>query len=387
LRVIARLNVGGPAQHVINLTKSMSSRYPTLLVAGSMTEGEVEFAQASDPSLPLMRISELGRAIKAADDIRAFFRLWKVMRAHRPDIVHTHTAKAGALGRVAAFFARVPVRIHTYHGHVFHGYFHPVLTWVVIWTERILARITTRIVVISERQRREIVEEFGIAPAHKVVVIPLGLDLNRYAVADSKHLGPAFRADVGAAGPVITTVGRLVAVKNHSMFLHAARAVLEQRPEVTFVVVGGGPLDQSLRDLAEELGIARQVRFLGWRTDLEAIYAGSDVVALTSDNEGTPVAILEALAAGTRVVATNVGGVADILDEGRLGRLSPRGDAQAFAASLLAEIDSPMEMAPAEVVQRFGIERLCRDIEQLYDDVLAKRHKGMQTKHDIFRAA
>jgi glycosyltransferase involved in cell wall biosynthesis len=371
VRIIARLNVGGPALHVINLTRRLDG-YESVLVAGSIADGEAEVDLATNPPLPLIRVPELGRAIRFGSDFVAFFKLLRILRGQRPHIVHTHTAKAGTLGRIAAWLAGVPVRVHTYHGHVFHGYFGRFLSAATIGIERMLALVTTRIVVISERQRREIVETYRIAPAHKVKVIPLGLELGRFASDVSAQERAAFRRDIGAdqGQPIVTIVGRLVPIKNHGLFLEAAARVLKYRADVLFLIVGGGEMEAVLRQRARDLGIDGRVRFAGWRNDLPAIYAASSVVALSSNNEGTPVALIEALAAGVNVVATDVGGVADVLEDGRLGALVPAGDASAFADAIIRQLDNDQRPPAARMVARFSVERLAADIQQLYTQLL-----------------
>jgi len=324
VRIIARLNVGGPAWHVVLLSAGTQARYPTLLVAGSVQRGEADMSGfARERGVPFLSIPELGRTLHPLNDVVAFWKLWRLCRTARPHIVHTHTAKAGTLGRLAAWLAGVPVRVHTFHGHVFHGYFGRLKTLFVITVERALARITTKFVAISPRQAKDVARYLGL-PLDRVGVIPLGLDLDRFLRADAELERRRFREDIGARSDVVVTmVGRLTAIKNHELALRAFARLPHGSPRFLLVLVGGGEEEGRLRRMASQLGLAERVRFLGWRRDLEAVYYGSDVVALTSDNEGTPVCLIEALACGRAVVATNVGGVADVLEEGRLGLLVP----------------------------------------------------------------
>jgi glycosyltransferase involved in cell wall biosynthesis len=229
----------------------------------------------------------------------------------------THTAKAGTLGRLAAILAGVPVLVHTFHGHVLGGgYFSPLKTWFFLQVERQLARATDRLVVLTERQATEMAEELGVADWSKFVVVPLGLELERFAEVDREVVGPAMRSTLGI-GPdelVIGIVGRMVPIKNHELWLEAVGALSGRadRP-VRGLVVGSGEREAELRVLAEELGVSKRILWLGWRRDLPELYAAMDVLALTSHDEGTPVAVIEALAAGTRVLARDVGGVAEVL--------------------------------------------------------------------------
>jgi len=380
IRVIARLNVGGPAIHVVNLSDGLRDRYPTLLVAGRVDSTEADMTPiATRRKVDLLALDELGRRISAWQDLIALYKLYSLFRRERPAIVHTHTSKAGTLGRIAAVLARVPVRVHTFHGHVMRGYFSKSRTRVVVLIERALARFTTRVVTISEGQARELVDEFGICPVWKMRVISLGFDLSRFQ-SDPGQGRDAFRAEVAAGDdPVVSIVGRLVPIKNHGLLLDAVAELGRRGVRVVLAVVGGGPEEGKLREHVLRAGIQDRVRFLGWREDLETIYAGSDVVALSSLNEGTPVCLIEALAAGRAVVSTDVGGVRDVLEDGRLGLVVPSGDPAVFAdalGSLLADPELRARLGRAgsvSVRSRFGVQRLLDDIASLYDELLREK--------------
>lgn len=377
VHIIARLNVGGAAAQVIDLTASLGARYRTLLVTGHVDVDEVDMRTTTGMrDVDLVDVPELGRAIRPWRDLVAFVRIVKLLRRVRPEIVHTHTAKAGLLGRAAAVITGVPVRVHTFHGHVFHGYFGPLATWFFLTIERVLARITSCIVAVSPKQASELADTYRIAPASRIRAIPYGFDLDRYTNADRPRLREAFRRELDAGERrIVTIVGRLVPIKNHDLFLGAAARVLADGHDALFVIVGGGPEEERLRARAAELGIADDVRFLGWRYDLDRIYAGSDVVALTSLNEGTPVSMIEALAAGCAVVATDVGGVRDVLDGGRLGLLVASNDVDGFADALDRLLrDEPLrrrlaENGPTSARQRYGVERLLDDTAALYTEL------------------
>lgn len=386
VRVIARLNVGGPALHTMNLSQGLDGRYSTILVTGEVGPDEADMSdQAELRGIRLVRIPELGREPNALNDLRALWKLTRLMRRVRPRIVHTHTAKAGTLGRLAALAARVPVRVHTFHGHVFHGYFSDRATRVYLAIERALARITTRVVAISDAQAQDLAEEYRVCGRDRLSVIPLGLQLERFRPDESAGLRDELRRELGVGEdePVVVIVGRLVPIKNHDLFLElAARFAAAGRPG-RFVIVGGGEEEPRLRERVRTMGLESRVTFLGWRSDLERVYAGADVVALTSRNEGTPVCLIEALAAGRAVASTDVGGVRDVLEHGRLGELVRPGDAEGLAAAVARLVDDPARRAElgrlgaAVAPARYGVGRLLDDVSALYEELApAARRRG-----------
>lgn len=374
-RVIARLNVGGPAMHVVNLATGLDpALWRTVLVAGSVEadEGDMEY-YAHDRGVTVVHLPAMARSLHPLRDVVSLWGLYRLFRRDRPDVVHTHTAKAGTLGRIAAILAGVPVRVHTFHGHVLGGsYFTPVLNRLFLGIERQLARGTSRLVVLTRRQAREMAEELEIAPAERFTVIPLGLDLGRFRAVDGAKDGAAVRELLGVAPDdvVVAIVGRLVPVKNHELFLDAlARLPVVKGRRVRGVVVGGGEREEELRSRADAMGLADRVQWLGWRRDLETLYPAFDIVALTSDDEGTPVALLEALAAGVRVVARDVGGVGEVLDDAGSGVLVPeaaRPPEWATALAAAMEVDPPDTAIRDAVVRRYSVERLAADVDALY---------------------
>jgi glycosyltransferase involved in cell wall biosynthesis len=263
--------------------------------------------------------------------------------------------------------------VHTYHGHVLDGYFSPAATRAIVGAERALARGTDAIVAISDRIRRELLETHRIGRASQYHVVPLGFDLRPFAAVDARARAEARAAlELSPSAPVVATVGRLTAIKQHDLFLEMAARVHASRPDAVFLVVGDGDLRVTLEGRARELGIADRTRFVGWRRDLPTIYAAADVFALTSRNEGTPVALIEAMAAGVPGVATDVGGVPDVIARADLGILVPFGDAAAMAAAverLLGDPSLRQRMGAAgrdEVLRRYRHERLVDDIVKLY---------------------
>ena len=255
----------------------------------------------------------LGRAISPLVT-RAVGALVSLARSFKPDIVHTHLAKAGAVGRVAARLAGVRVVVHTYHGSVFRGYFGQRESAVYLQIERALARITTRIVAITAGQKADLVS-LGIAPSAKIVEIPLGLDLEHFRELPARDDALA-ALGLQSEMRYVTIVARLVAIKDIPTFVRALSRVTDSHPDVRGLVVGDGPDRAAIEGVARELGLGDRCRFLGWRADLPNVYAASDVVALSSLNEGSPVSLIEAMAAGRAVVATAVGGVPDLVHDG-----------------------------------------------------------------------
>jgi glycosyltransferase involved in cell wall biosynthesis len=304
------------------------------------------------------------------------YRLYRQMRAFRPHVVHTHLAKAGAVGRLAARLARVPVVVHTFHGHVFHGYFSPRKTRMILEIERRLARWTDRIVVLGEAQEREILE-YGVGRPDQMARIPLGLELEPFL--NTAALRGRLRKELGVAAgtPLVGIVARLVPIKAHDLFLAVAARVHQRVPTARFVIVGDGELRESLERQAARAKLP--VDFLGMRGDLPAIYADLDVVVLCSRNEGLPVTIIEGLAAARPVAATDVGAVRDLVIPGETGWLTPSGDVDALAESVLAALREPSRAAAcgragrARVYPALSIERLERDLTALYEETLATK--------------
>jgi glycosyltransferase involved in cell wall biosynthesis len=385
LRVITRLNIGGPSIQAIALSDRLSARgFETELVHGRLGDGEGDMRYLFAPGMRAQYLSSLRRPVAPLHDAFALARLLDIMRDVRPHIVHTHMAKAGTLGRLAAAAynmtagrgnrARV---VHTYHGHVLEGYFNSRTAKIFTSAERQLAKLTDAIVAISPQIRTELLDDFHIGRANQYHVIPLGFDLTALAAVDEEARRQA-RATLAIPSDahVVSTVGRLTAIKQHNLFLEAAALVAHGDPHALFLVVGDGDLRGELEQTAGRLGLTPRVRFLGWRRDLATIYAATDVFLLTSRNEGTPVALIESLAAGVPGVSTDVGGVRDVIDNGAVGRLAPGGDARALADHTLALLADPEERRRVgangrrSVTARYTLERLVDDVEKLYRELL-----------------
>ncbi len=400
LRAIARLNIGGPAIHVISLCDRLArDRYQTRLVCGKVGahEGDMSYL-AMGKGIDFVMVENLGRELSPLGDISALKELRTLAKEFDPDIIHTHTAKAGTLGRLTGMSLNAVRRkrsrirlVHTFHGHVFHSYFGPLKSLAFVQVERFLAKFTDRIVVVSPLQKKEICDKYCIADPAKVRVIPLGFDLQGFkARSDS---GTAMRKRLFPAAPdritVIGIVGRLTGVKNHRMFLEAAKGLLEASGDQVygFLIVGDGELSEELMNYAKELGVSRAVTFSGWQKDMAAVYNAMDVVVLTSLNEGTPVTLIEAMAARKPVVATEVGGVPDLLGsidreeiEGykvaERGLLVPSAKPIILTKALLhlnkhREWAGEMaEKASQYACKQFSVERLVKDMESLYEELM-----------------
>ena len=378
LRIIARLNVGGPAMHTILLTKLLSAdRFFSTLISGqvSPSEGDMHYLADEQGVSPYI-IPELGREIRWRDDVIALWKLYRLMRTQRPTIVHTHTAKAGMLGRVAAKLAGVPIIVHTFHGHVFHSYFSRRKTQFFLWIERILGKVTDAIITVSPKQREEILS-YGIGHPDKVRAIGLGLELEQF-VNDQVQRGK-LRQDLHIApeAPLIGIIARLAPIKGHTYFLEAARQVIEKHPYAQFVVVGDGELRGELEHYTDTLGIRSHVHFTGFRRDLPEIYADVDVVVLSSLNEGSPLTLIEALAAGKPVVASQVGGVGDLVQHEQSGFLVPPKDSKLLAEGIMRMLtlsqDERAQMGMNgrnSVYPKYHISTLVKNVETLYKELL-----------------
>lgn len=409
VRVIARLNVGGPAKHVAWLSSGLKTAdSQAVLVAGTVPPGEEDMSYfATELGVTPVFVPEMSREI-SLKDVLTIWKLYKLFLRERPDIVHTHTAKAGTVGRLAGFLyrwlspsvllgnPRPCIFVHTYHGHIFHSYYGAIKTRAFLVIEKALARLVTdRIIVLSDQQRREINEEFGVGRAEQFAIIPLGLDTDEFA--DWRERGKSFRDELGVGrnDVLVGIVGRLTEIKNHELFLRAIAdfkvrfSPTSKVPAVRFVVIGDGSLRKKLEEQANSLGLADDVVFVGSRRDIADFYPALDVVALTSLNEGTPLTLIEAMANARPVISTAVGGVVDLLGDPVLleasesfqicqrGLRVPPNDATAFATGLgrLVE-DADLRKAIGErglvfVQRNYSKERLLENVRTLYADLVA----------------
>jgi glycosyltransferase involved in cell wall biosynthesis len=372
MRVITRMNVGGPALQAGVLMRGLDpERFDQRLYTGLVEPGEADYLDLRDTGIEAHRMATLGRSVRPADDARAVASLVAEMRRFRPHIVHTHLAKAGFLGRTAAVLARVPSRVHTFHGHLLYGYFSPAKTRLVVAAERAAARRCDRLVAVGSRVRDELVAA-GVGRLHQYAVVPPGTALR--PLPDRA----AARLALGVPGeePVVAFVGRLTRVKRPDRLVSVARELRRLVPGVRFVVCGGGDAAGEVAAAAGEFGAA--LRSVGWRPDVETVYAAADLVLLTSDNEGMPVSLIEAGLAGVPVVATKVGSVGEVVQDGVTGLLGPCDAVElaARAARLLTDEPLRREMglrARAWTEQRFGPDRLASDVGAIYTSIAEER--------------
>ena len=384
VRVIARLNVGGPALHVAYLTAGLAERgYDTTLVAGTIARGEESMAFVADAhNVKIQPLVELHREISPIRDLRAIVRLAQLIRRERPTILHTHTAKAGAVGRIAALLARdarPPIVVHTFHGHVLRGYFGSVMSFAFRTLERLLACTTTALIAVSPEVRDDLVA-LHVAPASKFTVVRLGIDLAQRVDNDGERRRET-RRQMGLRDDafVVGWVGRMTAVKNTDSVVQALRQLMERGIDAYAVLVGDGPDRDHLERYARDLGVIKRCLFLGYQEDVARFYDAMDVLLLPSINEGTPVSVIEALAAGRPAVATRVGGIPDVVRDGVDGFLVDLGDADALADRLADLAADPIRRAEmgeagrARVFERYAVERLVDDVDKLYRLLLATR--------------
>ena len=392
LRIINRFNLGGPTYNVSYLTKYMAPDYETLLVGGMNDKSEA----CSDYivqklGIHAIKISEMMRSINGYNDVVAYEKIKSIIKRYKPDIVHTHASKAGVLGRQAAISCGVPVIVHTFHGHIFNSYFNKYVTATFQKIEQHYAKRTSAIVAISDIQKYELSEVYKIAPPDKFRVIPLGFDLNRFQ--ENKAMKrDAFRKQYDIANDeiAVSIVGRLVPVKNHRMFIDAIRDVKSKtNRKVRGVIVGDGDLRDGLLEYAKLHGLTASTPehkvpksdliFTSWIKDADYVFAGSEISALTSLNEGTPVSIIESQAANVPVVSTIVGGIRDVVVEGKTALLSPTQNVEAFSENLLTLVNNDdMRKQMSEdgwifVRDKFHYTRLVNDMKNLYDELLANR--------------
>jgi len=327
LRIINRLNLGGPTYNAAYLSKYLEPEFETLLVSGMKDDAE-ESSEFIVKNLDLhpVYMPEMYRELNPFRDYKSYYKLRKLIEEFKPDIVHTHAAKAGAVGRLAASHSGVKVIIHTFHGHVFHSYFGAAKTRMFLEIERYLAKRTTKIITLSKIQKQELTETYKIAPAEKFEIIPLGFDLRKFEENQIEKRAK-FRNEYNLDDDEIAIgiVGRLVPIKNHALFLKALKIVSERATKkIRAFIIGDGEERMKVEKLAEKLGLKFNnqnlkekniLTFTSWIKQIDVSNAGMDIIALTSNNEGTPVSLIEAQASGRPIVSTNVGGIKNIVLE------------------------------------------------------------------------
>tara|TARA_B100001093_G_scaffold519470_1_gene608656 strand:+ start:1877 stop:3052 length:1176 start_codon:yes stop_codon:yes gene_type:complete len=387
LRILNRFNVGGPTHNATFLTKFLAPDFQTKLIAGKKLDSEATSEYIlKDQEIDYTILKNMNRSLNIYKDIKAFFEIRKIIKDFKPDIVHTHASKSGALGRLAAISLKVPLIFHTFHGHVFHSYFGNLKTSFYIAVERFLAKKSSAILAISETQRDELVNTYKICNIDKVKVVPLGFNLEKFQENISLNR-KKFRNEFHLSQDEIAIgiIGRLTAIKNHKFFFDAIyKCKSQMKNPIKVFVIGDGEDFNFLVDYLSQLDLTVStpnninhdalIHFTSWRSDMHCIYSGLDIVALTSLNEGTPVTLIEAQAANKPVISSNVGGVKDIIKEGMTGLLSNVDDMDSFAKNLIKlinnnELRNKMgENGYENVSKEFDYKRLVNDVKSLYNN-------------------
>lgn len=391
LRIHNRLIIGGPAINVTYLTKYMAPEFETMLVIGDKDSHEQDADHLiMNLGLEPVVVPEMKRDISPLNDGIAYQKIKKLIQKFRPDIVHTHAAKSGVIGRLAADACNVPVILHTFHGHVFHSYFSKFKTNTFIQIERYLARRSTGIIAISDTQKHELANVYHICEEEKIKKIPLGLDLDKFNIHQNEKRAEFRKAfSLNEDDICIGIIGRVVPVKNHSLFVAAAKLVLDKTDKpVKFIIIGDGDMRPQTEQEFAAAGIdytyypdePREATAVcvSWQTDMDVVLSGLDIVALTSHNEGTPVSLIEASAAGKPVVSTDVGGVQDVVTDNQTGYITEPNDAEAFAEALLQLIDNPEkrdyfgQLGRTFAQTNYSYQRLVKDMSEYYYEQLSK---------------
>lgn len=389
LRIINRFNLGGITYNVSYLSRYMSNDFETLLIGGAEEKGEESSLHITEQlGLKPQIIPELQRAVSFKSDVAAYKRIKEIIREFKPDIVHTHASKAGAVGRLAAIHCKVPVIVHTFHGHVFHSYFGKGKTFFFKSVERYLAQRSSAIITISDIQKKELTEVFNISDPKKTHVVPLGFDLERFT-KNTEQKRKEFREKYKLADDelAIGIIGRLAPIKNHELFIDAIEFVKNKtNKKIRAFIIGGGETQQQLENYlqSKNLPFTKLAEspslfcFTSWIKNVDWALSGLDIVALTSKNEGTPVSLIEAQAAGKLIVATKVGGTADVVGADS-GFLTNPNNPQEYKEKLLEAVNdfeklqSKVANNRAEVLKRFSYTRLVSDVENLYKKLLQEK--------------
>ncbi|MDX2173931.1 MAG: glycosyltransferase [Bacteroidota bacterium] len=386
LRIINRFNLGGITYNVSYLSKYLPKEYETLLIGGPEEDGE-ESSLYIPQSLGLNPkiIVELRRSINPFQDYKAYKRIKHIIKEFKPDIVHTHASKAGAIGRLAAIHCKVPIIVHTFHGHVFHGYFSKIKTTIFKRIEKYLSKKSSAIIAISQIQKNELTKIHKVCSENQTVVIPLGFDLNRFT-ENQIEKRTTFRGKyhINENDLAIGIIGRLAPIKNHFLFIDAIEFVLKNTPiQIKAVIIGDGETKELLlsyikqKQLTYSFGENSNSSFIftSWIKEVDIALAGLDLVCLTSKNEGTPVSLIEAQAAGKYIITTNVGGIKDILNP-NCGVLSEVEDEAGLKNNLLNSVvnfktvTANSSVTKEEVIQNFSYQRLCKDMDELYKKLI-----------------
>lgn len=386
LRIINRLNLGGPTYNTAYLTKYLSPEYETLLVAGMKDESE-ESSEYILKTLGLKAtyILSMKRHINPLADYSAYKKIKKIIKEFKPDIVHTHASKAGALGRLAAYHCKVPVIVHTFHGHVFHSYFGKIKTKIFTLLEKYLASKSTKIIAISDQQKKDLLY-YKICKPEKIEVIPLGFDLKKFKEKqEEKSIQFREKYKVKKTDVAIGIIGRLVPIKNHRLFIDIINMVKKRSTKnIKAFIIGDGELKEEIQQYIKKTGLKysekdaldSDVIFTSWIKSIDIAYAGLDIIMLTSLNEGTPVSLIEAQAAGKPIVSTNVGGIEDIVIKDETALLSNLDNIEQLAKYVidLSENENKRitmgKKAGLFMNNKFGYQSLINKVSNLYHFLL-----------------
>lgn len=383
VRIINRFNLGGPTFNATFLTRFLSDEFETTLIGGVPDKGETNSLHIlKEYGIKPIILPEMSRAINISQEYRAYKKIKKILKEIQPDIVHTHASKAGLLGRMAAFSLRIPVVVHTFHGHVFHSYFGKFKTTFFKQIERYLAKKSTGIIAISALQKHELADVHKIVNQEKIKVIPLGFDLQKFQEGRIEKR-EAVRAQYKLSDDevAITIIGRLAPIKDHDYFLNVIEEVLKQTPqEIKVFIVGDGSEKNHIEDRVNKLNEAypNRIMMTSWILDIATFIQGMDIVCLTSKNEGTPVSLIEAQAAGIPVISTDVGGVRDAMEDGKSGFVVKRENIETYIKNLrlLIEDDKLREkisiFGQKNATEKFGYQRLVLEMEDYYKELLKR---------------
>ena len=376
MRIIARMNVGGPAVQVSGLMRGFNgSEFDHRLYTGFCATDEADYLDSVATDVNAIRIEGLGRRVNLGGDIRAFLSLVKAIHEFKPHIIHTHTAKAGFLGRIASFVSlQKSIRVHTFHGHLLNGYFGPIKRLLVVMAEKSLSSITQQLLAVGEKVRQDLLEA-GIGKKEKFGLMPPGLVLGNLPpkTESQKFFG------LSDTRLQCAFIGRVTQIKRPDRFLDVVSEVKKRQINLHFFIAGDGELLESCRERIAVQDLP--VKVLGWQSDIEKVLSAADIVLLTSDNEGTPLSLIQAGMAGLPVVSTNVGSVPEVVLDNTTGLITSL-DVQEIADALEKLFtDKALRVRLGHAAQEFtlanfGVERLVHDHEELYKALLASRAKS-----------
>jgi glycosyltransferase involved in cell wall biosynthesis len=366
MRVIARMNIGGPAVQVMELMNGIDNQFfDQKLYTGYCDKNEAEFLDVFPNNITINRIPGFGRRINFISDFKAFLYLLLEIKRFKPDIIHTHTAKAGLIGRLAGLVSLRKVRlIHTYHGHLLNGYFTPMKTRLVVIAERFLALFTFKLVCVGKQVQTDLLAA-GIGKTDQYVVISPGIKIGE--IPDKAILRSKF--GITHDQIVITYLGRITSIKRPDRFSEVVINLVKSDKNILFLIVGSGDLESDLKTSLSS--VAENVKFLGWRTDIENILGATDILLLTSDNEGIPISIIQAALAGVPTVSTNVGSIKEIITNGENGFLtsSDPNDISRFLQILIRDQELRNKFGLSvkqEVTNKFSVSSFLKNYQNLY---------------------